>query len=405
MPPKRPRAKPLKRKPLLRPAAEAEEDEKPKRAARRRGGRSRRRSAPAGPLEGTFDHGEEGYGLWLDPAVQDDPVYAEHWAGHRPVEITIEEDQIVIRRAGGGEDDGRLIRAAPPRSRGGARRIPCSAMWSSRGQHGSVLRTPSAPNFWDANFVRVEGDASDLEPVDLVQAADALLASSHHRKLEVEDEAAGARMRPFFEAAGWIADRNAVMLREGPAPAHADVEEVALLDTRPLRIEWYLSYENDEAAQDALAEAQDRISVRRGMRAFIVRGAGGFPVGFTTLAVAADGVEIEQLYVTPDGARRGHRRPARRRRARRGRARDGLGDRRRRRSRPRALRAARVRDRLAPARVRQTALGTLLGRASLRDRRRNRASLERESFRRHPRRAAAGLERRRPPAKSVAARM
>jgi hypothetical protein len=91
-------------------AAEAEEEEeeeeaKPAKKPRRtRGGRTRRRTA-SGPLEGTFDHGEEGYGLWLDPAVQDDPVYAEHWAGHRPVEITIEEDQIVIRRAGGGEDD------------------------------------------------------------------------------------------------------------------------------------------------------------------------------------------------------------------------------------------------------------------------------------------------------------
>jgi hypothetical protein len=87
-------------------AAEAEEEEeKPvKKPRRTRGGRTRRRTA-VGPLEGTFDHGEEGYGLWLDPAVQDDPVYAEHWAGHRPVEITIEEDQIVIRRAGGGEDD------------------------------------------------------------------------------------------------------------------------------------------------------------------------------------------------------------------------------------------------------------------------------------------------------------
>src|SRR4051812_7084020 len=43
---------------------EAEEEPKPK--PRRRGGRSRKR--PAGrPLEGTFDHGEEGYGLWLDP--------------------------------------------------------------------------------------------------------------------------------------------------------------------------------------------------------------------------------------------------------------------------------------------------------------------------------------------------
>ncbi len=166
-------------------------------------------------------------------------------------------------------------------------------------EHGSVLRTPSAPNFWDANFVRVEGDASDLEPLDLVRVADELLADSRHRKLEVEDERAGARMRPFYEAAGWVTDRNAVMLREGSAPSHRDVEEVGLLETRPLRVEWYLSYSNDESEQEALADAQDRISRRRGMRAFIVRDAGGFPVGFTTLAVADDGVEIDQLYVTP----------------------------------------------------------------------------------------------------------
>jgi hypothetical protein len=54
-------------------------------------------------LEGTFDHGEEGYGLWLDPAIQDNPIYAEHWAGHRPVEVAVEEDCIVIRRSG--DDD------------------------------------------------------------------------------------------------------------------------------------------------------------------------------------------------------------------------------------------------------------------------------------------------------------
>jgi hypothetical protein len=81
-----------------------EEDATPRRRSRR-GGRGRRRSTSRGtaPLEGTFDHGEEGYGLWLDPAVQDNPIYAEHWAGHRPVEVIIEEDQIIIRR-GGGED-------------------------------------------------------------------------------------------------------------------------------------------------------------------------------------------------------------------------------------------------------------------------------------------------------------
>jgi hypothetical protein len=79
-------------------AAEQEEEPAPKRRARR-SLRSRRGKASDGPLEGTFDHGEEGYGLWLDPAVADDPIYAEHWAGHRPVAVTIEEDQIVIRRS------------------------------------------------------------------------------------------------------------------------------------------------------------------------------------------------------------------------------------------------------------------------------------------------------------------
>jgi hypothetical protein len=77
---------------------EAEEAET-KAAAPKRRARGRGRGKAAGPLEGTFDHGEEGYGLWLDPAVSDNPIYAEHWAGHRPVTVTIEEDQIVITRA------------------------------------------------------------------------------------------------------------------------------------------------------------------------------------------------------------------------------------------------------------------------------------------------------------------
>ena len=78
------------------------------RTKRRRGRRGGRRGSPrrkTGALEATFDHGEEGYGLWLDASVQDDPIYAEYWAGHRPVEVTIEEDQIVIRRVGDDDAD------------------------------------------------------------------------------------------------------------------------------------------------------------------------------------------------------------------------------------------------------------------------------------------------------------
>jgi hypothetical protein len=76
---------------------------RPKRRRRRgrRGGRGRRKD-----LEATFDHGEtDGYGLWLDPAVKDNPVYAEHWAGKRDVTVRIDADQIVIRRAGAPEPE------------------------------------------------------------------------------------------------------------------------------------------------------------------------------------------------------------------------------------------------------------------------------------------------------------
>lgn len=74
------------------------DEARPKRRRRRgrRGGRGRRKE-----IEAAFDHGEtDGYGLWLDPSVKDNPVYAEHWAGKRQVTVRIDADQIVIRRAG-----------------------------------------------------------------------------------------------------------------------------------------------------------------------------------------------------------------------------------------------------------------------------------------------------------------
>jgi hypothetical protein len=84
--------------------SEPDEGEAPARRRRRgrRGGRRRRRPSS---YEATFDHGEEGYGLWLDPAVVDNPVYAQHWAGHREVQVTFDADAITIRRASAGASE------------------------------------------------------------------------------------------------------------------------------------------------------------------------------------------------------------------------------------------------------------------------------------------------------------
>jgi hypothetical protein len=78
----------------------SEAEGRPRRRRRGRRGRGGRGRRGGGALEGTFDHGDtDGFGLWLDPAVEDDPVYSEHWAGHRQITVTIEPDQIVIRRS------------------------------------------------------------------------------------------------------------------------------------------------------------------------------------------------------------------------------------------------------------------------------------------------------------------
>jgi hypothetical protein len=88
--------------------AEPPEATEPEPARRRRRGRrgGRRRGARMrASFEATFDHGAEGYGLWFDPAIADEQVYAEHWAGHRAVAVTVEPDAITIRRVEQGDSE------------------------------------------------------------------------------------------------------------------------------------------------------------------------------------------------------------------------------------------------------------------------------------------------------------
>jgi hypothetical protein len=85
------------------PAAEAAAEQNGEGTAkrRRRGGRGRGKKLPT--YEAVLDTGEEGYGFWIDGAVRDDSVFAEHWAQRRAIVVKIEADQIIIRPAEPGE--------------------------------------------------------------------------------------------------------------------------------------------------------------------------------------------------------------------------------------------------------------------------------------------------------------
>jgi len=59
--------------------------------------RGLREGLPGNVFEGVLDHGDrDGYGLWLDPSVSEDPVWQEHWAGVEAVLVKISEDSIVL---------------------------------------------------------------------------------------------------------------------------------------------------------------------------------------------------------------------------------------------------------------------------------------------------------------------
>jgi cold shock CspA family protein len=56
---------------------------------------------PESVFEGVLDHGErDGWGLWLDPSIAEDPIWREHWAGVEAVVVKVAEDSIVLEADG-----------------------------------------------------------------------------------------------------------------------------------------------------------------------------------------------------------------------------------------------------------------------------------------------------------------
>ena len=62
--------------------------------------RDRGAREPISVFEGVLDHGErDGWGLWFDPSVADDPIWKEHWSGVESVVVKVAQDSIVLEVA------------------------------------------------------------------------------------------------------------------------------------------------------------------------------------------------------------------------------------------------------------------------------------------------------------------
>jgi len=168
--------------------------------------------------------------------------------------------------------------------------------------HGTVVRAPDVPTYYDYNLARVEYGDPGLDAEALAAAAEPYLADLGHRRIEVEDEAGGARLAPGFAAMGWVVERLAFLHRELPASAPAgthgaDLRVDPFEASRPLRVAW--QGESIWGDPPAFALIEEQVAARRGTRA-VVGYADGEPAGFAAFSAHGDAVEVELVFCLAD---------------------------------------------------------------------------------------------------------
>jgi GNAT superfamily N-acetyltransferase len=178
--------------------------------------------------------------------------------------------------------------------------------------HGTLARADDLPSYYDYNLARVEGGDPGLSAEALAAAAEPLLADLGHRRIEVEDAAAGARVAPGFAAMGWIHEQLAFLHRELPAepaaggarpPRHgAELRVESFEASRPLRLAW-----QDESIWDdqpGFTALEEEVARRRGTRAAIGY-VDGEPAGFAAFSAHGDAAEVELVFCLPARRDRG----------------------------------------------------------------------------------------------------
>ena len=168
--------------------------------------------------------------------------------------------------------------------------------------HGTVVRADDVPGYYEYNLARVEGRDPRLDAAALAAAAEPALADLGHRRIEVEDTAAAARLAPGFAELGWVVERLAFLHRELPAAppggTHgAELRTEGFEATRGLREVWQGDSIWGDEGDFALVEEQ--VAGRRGTRA-AVGYLEGAPAGFAGFSAQGDTVEIETVFCLPE---------------------------------------------------------------------------------------------------------
>jgi cold shock CspA family protein len=130
---------------------------------------------PESVFEGVLDHGErDGWGLWLDPSIAEDPIWREHWARVEAVVVKVAEDSIVLEADGGeakSTTDGApesvlpAVDGSSEQSQGGEQmpRERGRVKWFDAEKGYGFLVRPTGDDLF-VHHSEVQGDPSELSP-------------------------------------------------------------------------------------------------------------------------------------------------------------------------------------------------------------------------------------------------
>lgn len=134
---------------------------------------------PESVFEGVLDHGErDGWGLWLDPAIAEDPIWKEHWVGVEAVTVKVAEDSIVLEAdrgeaaAASTDGNGSSRASAPldgrPEASEGTPRERGRVKWFDAEKGYGFLVRPTGEDLF-VHHSEIRGDPSSLSPNDEVE--------------------------------------------------------------------------------------------------------------------------------------------------------------------------------------------------------------------------------------------
>ncbi len=173
---------------------------------------------------------------------------------------------------------------------------------------GYVARSPSMPEVWSANHLRLTGQVAFDE---LVALADEHLSALPYRQVSLEDDHAGRLLENELREAGWKTEREVVMELRRPADRPADtsgVIEAGEEEMLALMRRWHMEGQEQisEAGLRQLHEFGRRENRAWGDRTFAIRGEDGGLAAMTRLRVGGGVAQIEDVFVAPESRGRGY---------------------------------------------------------------------------------------------------